>query len=401
MRALQVPTLQTLPFDAARLDRLLDEAGIDILLVTSKHNVQYLLGGYRFFFFDYMDAIAESRYLPVLVYQKGKPENSAYFGAALETFEKLLGKFWPPVVQTTTWSSTDAVKLAVDHIKKISGTSSTIGVEKSFVPMDGGQLLHDNLAGHRLIEATFPLERLRLIKRPEELELLRESSERVVQSMAAVFKHCAPGMTKNDLVGKLRREEVSRDLTFEYCLITAGRDLNRAPSDQKLQAGDIMSLDSGGNYHGYIGDLCRMGILGEPDAELADLLGLIEHVQMEARQPIKAGARGGDIFAIANEIVDKSVHKPYLEFLAHGMGLVSHEGPRLTSTGAVPYHGYDEDRALEPGMVISIETTMKHPSRGFIKLEDTVAVTATGYEGYGDQCRGWNRAGGAAGIMPD
>ena len=44
-------------FDAALLDRLMDEAGLDVLLATSKHNVQYLLGGYRFFFFDDMDAI--------------------------------------------------------------------------------------------------------------------------------------------------------------------------------------------------------------------------------------------------------------------------------------------------------------------------------------------------------
>ena len=97
----------------------------------------------------------------------------------------------------------------------------------------------------------------------------------------------------------------------------------------------------------------------------------------------------------ANEILSRSPHKPYVEFLAHGMGLVSHEGPRLTSTGVVPYHGYDEDRALESGMVISIETTMKHPSRGFIKLEDTVAVTASGWQGFGDDYRGWNRAGTA------
>src|SRR3954452_19040516 len=50
-------TAPVIPFDSARLDKLMDDAGIDALLVTSKHNVQYLLGGYRFFFFDYMDAI--------------------------------------------------------------------------------------------------------------------------------------------------------------------------------------------------------------------------------------------------------------------------------------------------------------------------------------------------------
>ena len=77
---------KSIPFDTMRLDRLLDEAGIDVLIATSKHNVQYLLGGYRFFFFDYMDAIGMSRYLPIFVYHKGKPEHSAYIGTRLETF---------------------------------------------------------------------------------------------------------------------------------------------------------------------------------------------------------------------------------------------------------------------------------------------------------------------------
>jgi len=97
--------------------------------------------------------------------------------------------------------------------------------------------------------------------------------------MLAVFDGCAPGQTKNELVDRLRREEVGRGLTFEYCLITAGTSLNRAPSNQRLEAGDVLSLDSGGNYKGYIGDLCRMAILGEPDAELFDLLGAIEEIQ--------------------------------------------------------------------------------------------------------------------------
>ena len=44
------------PFDTARLDRLMDDAGMDVLLATSKHNVQYLMGGHRAFFFDVLDA---------------------------------------------------------------------------------------------------------------------------------------------------------------------------------------------------------------------------------------------------------------------------------------------------------------------------------------------------------
>src|SRR5512133_590380 len=71
------------PFDSGRLDRLMDEAGLDVILATSKHNVQYLLGGHRAFFFDYMDAMGLSRYLPIVVYPKGKPDKAAYFGHRL------------------------------------------------------------------------------------------------------------------------------------------------------------------------------------------------------------------------------------------------------------------------------------------------------------------------------
>src|SRR6188508_2427181 len=84
-----------IPFDVNHLDRLLDEAGIDVLVATSKHNVQYLLGDYKFFFFEAMDAIGVSRYLPAVVYQKGRPETAAYIGCAMESYEQELGKFWP------------------------------------------------------------------------------------------------------------------------------------------------------------------------------------------------------------------------------------------------------------------------------------------------------------------
>ena len=83
-----------IPFDARRLDRLMDEAGIDVLLATSKHNVQYLLGGHRAFFFDYMDAMGLSRYLPIVVYPKGKPDKAAYFGHRLENFQHQVKPLW-------------------------------------------------------------------------------------------------------------------------------------------------------------------------------------------------------------------------------------------------------------------------------------------------------------------
>ena len=385
------PNARPAPFDAARLDRLLDDAGIEILIVTSKHNVQYLLGGYRFIFFDYMDAFGVSRYLPIFIYCKGNLENCAYFAHRLEVFEKELGRFWPAVVETRSNGTTDAMQLALAHIKRIGEPVRRVGIEAAFLPVDAHTVLKNGLADVEIVDGYFPLERLRMHKSSAELDLLRESSERVAQSMLAVIGMCEPGLTKADVVEKLRREQVNRGLTFEYCLITSGTSLNRAASDQRLAKGDILSLDFGGNYRGYIGDLCRMGILGEPDPELEDLLGFIRDVQQRARQIIKPGATGRDIFGSAGQLIGTSPHGASTDFLAHGMGLVSHEGPRLRSSER--YAGYDEDRELEPGMVISVETTMKHPARGFIKLEDTVAVTEGGNVGFGDVGRAWNRCG--------
>ncbi len=385
-----------IPFDAGRLDRLLDEAGIDVLCVSSKHNVQYLLGGHRAFFFESMDAMGLSRYLPLLVYPQGNRQKAAYFGHRMESYQKENKPFWVPEVQTNSSGTLDVMAKALDYMRRSGIKAKRIAVELSFLPVDAGNALRKAFPDSEVVDAVFVLERLRAVKSPAELDQLRIASEGVIDSMLAVIAKHGPGASKRELTEALRREETSRGLIFDYCLITAGSSLNRAPSDQKWEEGDILSLDSGGNYHGYIGDLCRMAIQGEPDAELEDLLGEIEDIQRAAMKPIRAGAMGSIIYAAAEPLVQKSKHHNHMHFLAHGMGLVSHEAPRLTATGPVPYDAYDASRPLEVGMVVSVETTLQHPQRGFIKLEDTVVVTDKGFDIYGEGGRGWNRGGTAA-----
>jgi Xaa-Pro aminopeptidase len=386
---------QALPFDAQRLDRLMDEAGMDVLLATSKHNVQYLLGGHRSIFFDYMDAMGLSRYLPIMVYPKGQPAKAAYFGHRLENFQHQVKPFWVTEVQANSSGSLDTMKKATDYLKRAGVPTKRIGIETTFMPMDAGTALKGAMPDSEIKDALVVLERQRLRKSPQELEMLKVSSEKVIDAMLATIAQHGPGSTKAEITETLRREEVNRGLTFEYCLIAAGNSHNRAPSPQRWEKGDVLSVDSGANYHGYIGDLARMAVLGEPDAELEDLLGEIETIQRAAFKPIKAGAMGGEIYAAGEALVAKSKLHNNLEFLAHGMGLVSHEAPHLTNTGPVPYTDEDAHRPLETGMVISVETTLKHPSRGFIKLEDTIAVTDTGFEIFGEGGRGWNRGGTA------
>ncbi|MCK1383645.1 Xaa-Pro peptidase family protein [Bradyrhizobium sp. 21] len=385
-----------IPFSTARLDRLLDDAGIDVLIVTSKHNIQYLLGGYYHFQFDYMEAIGISRYLPVLVYVKGALEKSAYIANRNErdsVRNRTSDGHWMPAVVFGSSTTVEAMALAVKHLKSVATSASRIGIEGSFLPADAADVLRKDFGHGRFVEAMRPLERLRAVKTAAELEVLREASERVVASMIDTVDQIRPGQSKREIIDHLRRAELSRDMIFEYGLVTLGTSLNRAPSEQRLAPGDVISLDSGGNYRGYIGDLCRMAVHGAPDGELLDLLGEIDLVQQAARVPIRAGLAGSGIYAAANEALAQSTHGKQMHFVAHGMGIVSHEAPRLTSSGPVPYPADDANEPLEAGMVISIETTLPH-ARGFIKLEDTTAVTADGYEAFGDSARGWNRISG-------
>jgi Xaa-Pro aminopeptidase len=381
------------PFDRTRLDRLMDEAGIDVIVATSKHNVQYLLGGHRAHFFDTMDATGITRYLPVLVYPKGQPDKAAYIGHRLEKFQVQVEPLWTADTQTSSAGSVDAMQKAVESMRKAGLKPKRIAAEYGFLPYDAASVLRSAFPDADWVDALYVLERQRVKKSAEELRLLKYASDAVIESMRAVIASTPPGTSKADVIEALRREETQRGLTFDYCLITAGASMNRAASDQSWEKGDIMSLDSGGNYHGYIGDVCRMAIQGEPDAELDDLLGEIEAIQRAAMKPMRAGAVGREIYAAAEPLVKRSKHHNHLEFLAHGMGLVSHEAPRLTDHGPVPYPADDANRPLEAGSVVSVETTLMHPTRGFIKLEDTVVVTETGHEVYGDSLRGWNRAG--------
>ena len=386
----------TAPFDTALLDRLMDEAGIDVLVATSKHNVQYLLGGHRAFFFESMDAMGLSRYLPVFVYQKGAPQKAGFFGHRMEGFQNEVKPFWVSEVNTKSSGAVDVMEKAVDYLRRLAPSAKRIGIETAFIPLNSAAVLRKAFPNAETVDALFVLERLRARKTPQELEMLKIASDAVINSMEAVFKNFGPGATKNELTEALRREETQRGLTFDYCLIAAGSSLNRAPSDQRWEKGDVLSINSGGNYHGYIGDVARMGVAGEPDAELVELLAEVEAIEQASMKPIRSGVLGSEIYAAADVVLHKSKLHNHIHFLAHGMGLVSHEAPRLTNSGPVPYDAYDATRPLETGMVVSVETTLQHPRRGFIKLEDTVIVQPDGFEVYGDRIRGWNRAGRGA-----
>ena len=151
-----------IPFDVGKLDRLMEEAGIDLLLATSKHNVQYLLAAERAIFFDYMDALGVSRYLPVLIYPKGHPTRRPYVGHWLESHQR--------VVVAVLGAGNDHQGQRLDRRdrarRRISSVRAAcrakrIGVELAFLPMDAGKALQRAFPDSEIKDALCVLERLR------------------------------------------------------------------------------------------------------------------------------------------------------------------------------------------------------------------------------------------------
>jgi Xaa-Pro aminopeptidase len=382
-----------IPFDQDRLHLAMDNAHLDAVLVTSKVNVRYLTGGYNCIFFETMNELGIGQYGPTILYRKTHPEHTLFLGSYFDKEQLPNDPIWIPNADISSWVHYSTIPLIIDWIKKEKLENATIGLEYPFLAADIYMALQSELPNVKWVDAVKPLEYVRAIKRPDELAILRSASEKVVEAMLYGFRETKPGMSSRDIEQMVAHEERRLGLTFDYCLVGVGKDANRTPRDNiKFETGMIMDFDSGGNIKGYIGDVCRMGSSGEPEPLQKQLLEEINHVQMASRAPIKPGARGGEIVDAGKKAIAECEHGSWMGYIAHGMGLVSHEAPRLV-TKPIPYPNEWAEQPLEAGMVVSIETTIAKPESGYVKLEDTVSVTETGWEGFGDGGRGWNPIG--------
>jgi Xaa-Pro aminopeptidase len=384
-----------LPFDAEKLDNLMETAGIDLILATDKDTVQHLTGGFRFFFMAHKDAIGISRYLPVLGYRRSNPEQSFYIGCGLEQQHQDIEPLWVPNIANNQWISADAGRDAARNIINLGLERGTIALEMCFIPADTYNALREELPGATFVDALPLLQTFRMVKEPHELNLLRKASENIVKCMTKVMTSTPAGTTTAEIARNVHLEEIKLGMNFEYCLTAAGPRFNRTPSDSNnWNRGEVLSLDSGANLRGYLGDLCRMAVMGEPTQLMQDLLNEVRTIQDTSRKVIRPGATGEDIYQAALSELEKCDHRDQINFFAHGMGLIQHEAPHLEINGAIPYPAQHRHIPLEAGVVLSVETTLKNPTVGMVKLEDTVAVTADDNEGFGDQARDWVVASG-------
>jgi Xaa-Pro aminopeptidase len=386
-------------FDVAKLDALLEAAGIDALIATSRHNVRYVAGHYSAFF-TANTAVGEDSFLEAAACVRGRLDQAFLVASPQEAGELALAPPWLPTIDLVGFTTVDTARAAARNLAERGLERGTIGIEEPFVPLRFQLELSRALPHATLVDVTPVLSQLRVVKRPDERELLRTASDKVVDAMHATMTGVSTGATTLEIYDRFAAEQVARGLTFEFCAMGTGTNPFRAPSSEhRWEPGAVLSLDSGGSIDGYYADLTRMAVRGEPTARMRELLDQVRAVHDAARSALRPGATGREVlettFAAAKELPDtqtisETANPGTVSFNIHGVGLVRHEPPRIdVGGGSVSDHPPRLDEPLEAGTVLSIDMILPTPDVGLVKLEDMVAITEDGYEAYGDAHRDW------------
>ncbi|MEE9240022.1 MAG: M24 family metallopeptidase, partial [bacterium] len=195
------------------------------------------------------------------------------------------------------------------------------------------------------------------------------------ETIQEVFQSASPGATTQDISRAVEEGMTKRGLHFLWVFTCAGNGMLRAPSKKVWEPGEVLHIDAGGAENGYLTDVCRMGARGNPSDLAKELFDACLSTLDTTRAGVRPGIATSELYDLGEKHFRGTGHSEHGFLTIHGIGMVSHEQPRF-----VPRN----DRKLEAGMVLSIETDIRHPEVGYVKIEDTVAVTADGCEGLGD-----------------
>ncbi|HSD50813.1 MAG TPA: aminopeptidase P family N-terminal domain-containing protein, partial [Candidatus Methylomirabilis sp.] len=170
------------PFDAKKLDTLMEEAGLSLVLASTRHNVRYLTGGYYFHFYERFTRIGRSQYLPFVGLPHRRLEEAFYVGRPDEDGQIQAESLWIADRAFASRGTVGAAEAAATGVRKLGLGEATIGVELPFLPADAFLLLQRALPRAKFVDATPLLDSLRAVKSPAELIHLRTVYDRTAEA---------------------------------------------------------------------------------------------------------------------------------------------------------------------------------------------------------------------------
>jgi Xaa-Pro aminopeptidase len=224
------------------------------------------------------------------------------------------------------------------------------------------------------------IETLRLVKQPQEIELLRRAVAITDQTFAHLCNWIQPGMTEKAIQWEITRKmlELGADGTAFETIVASGPNGSMPhahPTSREVQRGELITIDMGARYRGYCADMTRTICLGEPsETRMVEFYELVLLAMKTCEAGLRAGITARAADALTRDVlVAHELGEYYVHSTGHGIGLQIHEGPSLSARAP-------EDAILPAGSVVTVEPGVYIPGWSGLRIEDSGVVTETGFE---------------------
>jgi Xaa-Pro dipeptidase len=368
----------------ARLKVLMEAEGIDAALFTQEENVRYFSG--------YLTVLWVSKFRPLTAVIPADLQVDASVLVSEQELNNAEGTSWVGAPRTFPPQAPPMPYLA-DILRATVGEKGRVGIELGFgqrLGMSYEQLkeLESLVPGIEFVDITPLASCVRMLKSPLEIDVMRIACEISCEAVRAGWESLRPDMTERDIVTVMgsRMFELGAEVSTQKasCLAIMGGERllysNAVGSDRsRIATGDMVLIDGGANYKGYVTDFIRQASIGPVATETQRWLDVTIESNHRTIEAIKPGVVASDVYDEAQRVFAAHGLQRYnrMTIVGHGVGADIHELPWIGEAGTV----YSSSTALREGMVLAIEPVLAAPKDGpygrYI-VENMVAVTENG-----------------------
>jgi Xaa-Pro aminopeptidase len=343
--------------------RAVAEEDLDAIIAISPENFAYVTG-----FIVPSQPVLRWRHAAVVITRDAR---KALFTVDMEATTV---KDLEPHEDVRVWEEfeEDAMPVLATLLTDLGLSAARIGIEMDYVPMRDMERLQKLLPGARWEPCHSIFNRLRMIKTPRELELMRDLARITDRSIKEALESVSAGDTEMDLAGAVTTNLFRYGAqNFKWLILASGERSqfpNVGPTHRKLQRGDIVRLEVFGALDGYHTGICRTAVVQEATPEVEEIWSNIVGCRDLIFETIRDGASGSEVYQKVMARFEE-LDWPTMGFVGHGIGLFVHEDP---------YIGRYGDASLESGMVLGTEPVLLLPGRFGFQVKDIVAVGPDG-----------------------
>lgn len=278
--------------------------------------------------------------------------------------------------ESPDWELVKETAPGFSGLAPITAKMSRIGVESHHITLQEYRELQTRL-GSELLPVSRLVEDLRVVKDESELQKLRESARISDEVFSELCRFIKPGMSERQVasyIGYQLREKGCARESFDTIAVSGANAAlpHGKPGDRTLEEGDMLTLDYGGFFEGYAGDMTRTIFMGSVPSNFRNYYMQLLEAQKLGVSLVKAGVRCSEVDkAVRDCLALYGLDIYFGHGTGHGVGLEIHEEPRLS-----PF----SDQVLEENMVVTVEPGIYLPGVGGLRIEDTVIVKNGGCE---------------------